>query len=125
MLLKQSEWSALLETLINLTEQDKVRWMTSDSVYSAEVGTAKYQIGSVDEDEQPPYFLSVTESGEELDIYEQPSSTGNSNDIAKANRASLFKLKFAIERQVKDAPARIAKLMSDLEAVAQDPFAGI
>jgi len=55
------EWAALVGKLRQLTQAGKISWTAKgDSALSVDLGSAQYRLSSRDEDDQPPWVLTVT-----------------------------------------------------------------
>lgn len=120
---EEEEWLALVQRLIELTRADKLAWTRTHGVVSVAVDGTEYIVGSLDNDDRPPYFLRLWDLGGEGEIARLDSEPVDEGDVwgevnGPQNAAQwLPTLRSLAHRSASGGTARLKKLLAGLDAL--------
>ena len=123
------EWRTLVERLIELTLKQKLEWIETNDRFETKVGETTYAVGSRDNDDRQPFFLSVgpsnpdpwkttSEIGRLESVPEPDEDQGYGYEPSAAQRVNV--LRHLALRAARGAPRVLSKLLGDLDVVAGD-----
>lgn len=111
------EWYGLLAKLRQLTEEDKISWTIGKGTLSSRVGNTSYTITSRDQDDAPPYVLTVRmENDPGWRVVDEIESVGGP-EVRTIPGTMIHPLEQIARRMALGGPKLARKLLADLEQI--------
>lgn len=129
----EREWSQIVDRLIDLTRRQAASWksVTSEDAtrewVETRAGDLEFMVGSVDNDDRPPYYLAVwdVESLRYLARLEsEPVPDANGWEVALSPAQKILELRGLAYRSAQGSPQLLARILSRLDDIdpEQMPF---